>query len=812
MKRIAQLLGRWPVALACAAVIAAAALLPGLGASGLWEPQERQLADRVAPRRELMKVAELDTMVRNAVAAQLAPKPPGQAAPAAPDESCRAAAPRDAVSRSLTNRALLFGRDAFGDSDAGRRLPLALLGLLCVLATCGIAMRTAGPRAGVLTALIVLAMPLLALQSRQLTSEIGTAAGGALIVYGLLALGDPRSILDAAVAVAALAAGLAIGFTGGGALLGLLVPVGAVAAAGSLGVPGFATLGRKIAAGARWLVGLVFPRSRAGRTAEPRPYEPRLAEQLVAVAATLGAIALIGVLAYQLYDLVPLDEVKPGTTGREVLGHAILPSKCWSSALGALWKPEDDLRFIYDSTFEQIAYGTYPWGLLAPIALAALLGAKDRGPKKLGALALAWAAGSWIAGEAFQRKVGFTLYAGFPALAIAVGGWLDGVLAARTKDDDAMPPGALLIAAFFALAALDIGKDLQSFSERLSSLTVGADAVTYPGASRLVFLPTKLWVLLLGVIVALGLTESFAVWGTKLRRAARYGTAVMLGGTVVLAAFWPYAWQPTLAQHLSSKAMFDTYLDLRAPGDQLVLMGELGDAPHDYAPDVKPEIVTTREQVVATLGRPNRVFAISPQTELCQLHRELSGKPYYVIDDRNLRSLLLSNKVDGATDKNPLATSIVHAEPKDIRYRPKGKIRFDTEPQGDGRIELLGWDIPKSVSRGSRFQIKVFYKVLKPIGGNWKIFFHFDGPLRFNGDHDPIDGRCQTSTWQPNDYIVDTYTVIAGGGTFSKGPYEVWTGFFTGANPNWKNMNVVAAPGDMRDQTDRVKITTIELE
>jgi len=73
-----------------------------------------------------------------------------------------------------------------------------------------------------------------------------------------------------------------------------------------------------------------------------------------------------------------------------------------------------------------------------------------------------------------------------------------------------------------------------------------------------------------------------------------------------------------------------------------------------------------------------------------------------VIDDRNLRSLLLSNKVDGATDKNPLAKSIVHAEPTNIPYKPKGKIVWD------GRIQLLGWDIPKSVSRGSRFQIKAF--------------------------------------------------------------------------------------------------------
>ena len=47
---------------------------------------------------------------------------------------------------------------------------------------------------------------------------------------------------------------------------------------------------------------------------------------------------------------------------------------------------------------------------------------------------------------------------------------------------------------------------------------------------------------------------------------------------------------------------------------------------------------------------------------------------------------------------------------------------------------------------------------------------HFDGrAARFNGDHEPIDDRCPTSTWQPGDYIVDTYTVIAGGAAFAEG-------------------------------------------
>jgi hypothetical protein len=59
---------------------------------------------------------------------------------------------------------------------------------------------------------------------------------------------------------------------------------------------------------------------------------------------------------------------------------------------------------------------------------------------------------------------------------------------------------------------------------------------------------------------------------------------------------------------------------------------------------------------------------------------------------------------------------------------------------------------------------------------------------------------------------VDTHTVTAGGSAFAPGPYEVWTGFFTGAAPNWKNMQVSDAPPELRDTADRVKITTITLD
>jgi hypothetical protein len=793
VEQVSRYLGRWPIALACVVVLAAAVLLPGLGTFGLWEPQERQLADKIAPRPDLAKQ-------------QAAMAPPMQPPP--PKDGCWRIPPPDAKPRTLTTKAMTWGRDTFGPTDAGLRLPLALLGILTVLAAAGIAMRSSGARAGVVTGLVLLSMPLLVFQSRQLTSEIGTATGATLIIYALLALGSParRWWLDVPVSLLALVAGCSLAFLSGGALLGLLVPMAAFAVAGKLGMPFAIDVGRALRNSALRVARRVAPRFAVGR--EPS----RLATDgnWPALVATLFTIAIAGVLAYQIYSLV---EPQPGAIPqqRALFGKAIVATGCWSNALGAIWRPDDDIRYSFDSSFEQIAYGTFPWGILGLVAMAALLASQERRHRTIGALTLAWAGGAWIATEVFQRKVGFTLYAGFPAIAIAIGVWLDAALAKRVQARSSLPAAAILLGVFVVLAILDLGKDLYSFTERMSSLTVGSDQVAYPKMSRLLFLQTRLWILIVGCIVGLGfLLAMFDIPGRNEAvrvRVRRAGLAVALAGTALTAAFWAFGWLPALAQNLSSKAMFDTYLELRKPADQLVIMGDMGDAPHDYAPDAKPEQLTSREQIVQAIGRPNRVFAIAPQTELCQLHREIGGKPYFVLDDRNTRSLLLSNRVDGTTDKNPLRTTILHEEPKQIATRPKGRIVFD------GRIELLGWSMPKSVSRGDKFEVKMFYKVMQPVPGNWRVLFHFDGPngLRFNGDHEPIKGRCQTSTWQPGDFIVDTHTVTAGGAGFVGAPHDVWTGFFTGSNPNWKNMTISEAPADMRDQTDRVKITTISL-
>ena len=813
MQFLARGLTRWWFALPVVAVLGLAILIPGLGSFGLWEPQERTLADRVAPR--------IGTEKPEAAA------PVANAGPSG--ETCLRSPPKDALARSLPPRAMVLGRDHMSDSDAGRRMPFALLAVLLALATAGIVMRTIGARAGVIAGVILLSMPLCVLQARQLTNEIGTAAAGALAIYGLLALQSleevlfgalvPRALLrtepvvqiipaslEAIVGALALAAGLVLGFISGGALLGIAVPVGAFAAAGALGVPTILDLGRAGYNAGFAIAARVRPRWAIGR----RPLAYRRGDNAPALLATALAAIAVTAIVYQVFSL---HEPQPGLIPpqRALFGHAIVANNCWSPALGGVWRADDDLRYIFDSTFEQIAYGTFPWGILAPIAFAALLASPDPKQRKLGGITLAWASASWIASELFQRKVGFSLYAGFPAFAAAIGGWIEGLLTTRPEDepDRGRRGMRLLLGVFVAIAVLDLGKDLESFTEKLSSILIGGDAIAYPTASRLMFLPTRLWVLAIGMLVALALALALVFAGSRTgwqRMTARIAPVVAAAATIVLGAFWAFGWQPALASNLSSKALFDTIESLRKPGDAVVIMGDLGDAPHDYAPRLKPETMASREVLVAALARPARVFAIAPATELCQLHHEIGGKPYFVIDDRNVKSTLLSNKIDGTTDKNPLGKMILRTEPPKITTKPKAKIVFDN------RVQLLGWDIPAHVHTGEKFEVRMYYKILQPVGGAWQILFHFTGPTYFNGDHQPIDNKCPTSTWQPGDFIVDTHTVQASGGGYARGAYEVWTGFFTGSNPNFKNMTVSEAPGDMRDKDDRVKITTITLD
>jgi hypothetical protein len=794
LDRLLAVLRQPLVAAALVLAVALACLWPRVGTPGLWEPQEMAVADEAAARTD------------------------GTYQPPPPTPGCEREPAADGA-RTLTPRLAAWGLER-DSSDGGMRSPLVLLGVLGALGTFAVGWRLGGARAGAVAAAVLLSFPLYTLQTRLLMSELPAAVGALHVIYGLCAIADggrwagarrgatrlPWRALDLAIAGAAIAGGAHLAFHGGGALLGLLPPLAAFAAAGGFALPA-------LAAGAAWLWRRLDP-----RTDHRLPRAGGRVDGWGTAAVALATVATAVVASWLGYQVFAWTAPTPGT--RELFGQSIVTDECWSTALGGLWRAQDDLRVLYDVSFEQIAFGLFPWAALVPVALAALAGGMvgdDR--RRGGVILLGWSVAGWLAVSVFQRKVGFAVYPAVPAAAIAIGLFVDGLWRQRAAADRAPREypvlGWTLVAFVFTAGAAVLAKDLAVFPERLPSLLTGAEGIKYPAHAELLGVPLTGWVVALAALLSGSLVIDLYLWrprggghwldGDALRAVVRCGgiAAVML--SLALGVFWAQGWHPAISRNLSSKHIFEVFHDLRRGDDTLGIMGSMGNAPRYYA-NTPFETINGREELVGFLRRAGRVFAMAPATELCSIHRARAEQlEFYVIDDTNARTLLLSNRLDrGHRDKNPLATAIVREAPAGIEATPIATF--------DEQIELVGVKLPATVSRGSTFEMTLIYHVKAAVAGSWQVFVHFDrGGLRFNGDHWPIRQRCQTSMWQAGDYIIDRFTVKAGDPGFPRDSFEVWTGFFTGSNPNWRNMPVSSARPGLEDSVNRVKLGTVKL-
>ena len=760
----------WPL---FAGVVAVLVLLPGIWSFGMWEPHEIRIADEARARH-----AADDSTDESDEPAPTANKDRGP---------------------QLTEWAIARGISTFGQSELGARLPLTLLGITAVMAIFFLGLRLGSPRAGLLAALVFVTFPLVVFQSRQLMSDIGAVAGSSLMMLGLVGLAWPRRgrgkhpLWLYPIDVVVLAVGAAISYFSAAMFLGWFVPFGAVAIASIAG----ALLVRTHRAADADAAGTEWSRN-----------------HLIVVGAACAIIAVVAFICvfWPVYDW--RDPV-PGT--RQIFGYSYIPTEQFAEALGGTWRLRDDLESTFDSLFEQIAYGAFPWVVLAPIAIAHLMtGPRDGRNAWAGYIVVAWTVIAWVVATIMARKVGPVLYPALGALALAIGLWLDDLLSSRRAADagEDAPAGGLpvrmpLVALVALLGAFVLAKDLQEFPDQLTSIHMLDSTLKYPKGTSI-----KLGLLVFGALF--GLAMFVGVWLWRPRRdqpigiraavffAGRYGVHAGVAFGLMFAVFLAQVWTPALSKKLSSKHLFSVYRQLESAGDKLGVMGNTGSGPKYYAGG-DYEKLTSRTDLIEFLKREERVFALAPASELCPVHREAKeGFDYYVLDDSHARFLLLSNKLKddkGEKDRNPLATAILREEPTDIETPVSANF--------DNKIELIGVDMPRSVGRGDSFTMKLYFKVLKPIGGSWKLFIHFDGgSLRFQGDHDPINGRCGTTFWQEGDYIVDTFEVEAGDMTYAKTDYRAWIGFFYGSSGNWKNMPVVSAE---KDDNNRVPVGVIQV-
>ncbi|HEU5057729.1 MAG TPA: glycosyltransferase family 39 protein, partial [Kofleriaceae bacterium] len=371
MKRALEILTRprhfpW-IVLALALIV----ILPRLGSYGFWEPREIAVAD--AARKwieqrdrhqkagtETPPAEEPDSPAASEPAPQparvspapssepgmsaepgMAPEPGVAAEPGVAPESQpakktarRSPAARAPAEPRFTERLVAHGIERVGFSELGARWPLALLGIIAVMAAYLLGARLATPRAGLIGGIALLTTPFLVLESRQLTSEVAGIAGTTLIALGLSGLALPSrwkallgagagrgSLLAGALVagdLAALAAGVVLAREAVGDLVGLVPPLGGF----GIGALTWAALDRR----------------RGGA---------------VGPAAVVGAVALaaaVAALAAFLHHHFSWVEAGPGD--RHLLGWTLDADPVRIDALGAMWKDAGDVQVPFSAPFE----------------------------------------------------------------------------------------------------------------------------------------------------------------------------------------------------------------------------------------------------------------------------------------------------------------------------------------------------------------------------------------------------------------------------------------------------------------------------
>jgi hypothetical protein len=201
-------------------------VLPPLSQSGLWDPFELNVADLA--RRVAINLHG---------ATQLSLEDADNSLPHLNDLG----RPQAAFT------AMALGFKYFGLHDWSGRVPLALIGLLGVLATYGFMSRLVDRRAGVFSAAVLISSPLYFVQARTMLGDVVPMAALAMSFGGLLvASSDTRAptvqrLLWLAIGVL----GLALGFASRGALVGVVIPALSVGVAGMITgkIPSFASRG-----------------------------------------------------------------------------------------------------------------------------------------------------------------------------------------------------------------------------------------------------------------------------------------------------------------------------------------------------------------------------------------------------------------------------------------------------------------------------------------------------------------------------------------------------------------------------------------
>ncbi len=794
--------------LVLAAALTLGSLFGPIASSGIWDPHELRVAD-LARRIALNLLGASDLALQGST----------NSVPTL----------GDLARGQLPFTSVALGFKIFGLHAWAGRLPLALWGLIGVLASYALVSRLADRVAGAITAIVLSTMPLYFLHARTLLGDIVTMASVALATAGLglacfdrARLGeDTRRIASKRmIALGVGLLGLAAGFGARGALIGVGIP--------ALGV------------GAAWLIARPMTRDRMGDLAG-------------ALSLAVGGAALaLGV---------------PALLRMQQEGSA------FSMLVGAGVKRAPALP-TFDYVIHYLGHGLFPWSAVIPFALGRALGVPPGAdPAELGrqaglrlcliavatlgfatyglmapltghlpfAAVFALAACVALALRDFERGAPGSRAFGMGVAALTILLFYDfqnfpeKALSAFAVDDARFPEsfketgtrilkyGALAMSGLFLLSFMEQQDDAGRRFDR-------AEYLAWPRQLRTLYSGNLMFGLLVAETALLGLAllsylserrlqlPSFMEMGAVVRQAAQYGFILLpvlvlgaplgalfardiarelyarlpisrgIGALLSVAAFGAvlsFGYYPALASQISPKEVYESYRQLAKSGELLGMLGVSAGSASYYAGRDVPTFANASSAFDWLMAGPDRRWLVIRADDLPQMNSLYRGRTnppsnLPVLDARSSEILLVSSAL-AANDvnENPFNAWILSKAPA-----PSRKV----DGNFGGQLDTLGWDVTSpdgtvvdAVAAGKPYEFKIYYRVVTPVSGNWETFIHIDGfQRRFNGDHKTLEGKYPFHLWRVGDYIVDVYPFTLEP-NFTPGTYNVFYGLYTGS-------------------------------
>ncbi|HTQ48160.1 MAG TPA: glycosyltransferase family 39 protein [Polyangiaceae bacterium] len=804
---------RWaPLATAAAVPALLFLVLPPLTRSGLWDPYELGTAELA--RRLAVNLLHA----------------PGLALPGADDSMPHL---NDLGRPELPFTSIALGFRVFGLHEWAGRLPLALWGIVGVLATYAFVARLFDRRTGVYAAIALSTMPLYFVQARTMLGDVCTMAGLAMSFGGLAVAAfdrdeeGPTGTRARLPWVAMAAVGLFVGLESRGALIGVAVPalgVGLTWAVTRLGTKGARDRRGDVVGAVSLLLGVSIAVVAARIVAAPGQSKD-LSLWVGAVLHTPPRYPTFDVYVASVgHALVPWSAFLPFAFGRLLLaprGGSAGTAERESLARVALFVGATVVVVAQGFLAARTDLVAFAGPALCAAACAVAIRDLERGAHASIAIGLATLLVAAILhhdmhelpDKAFQAFgiTGATFPTSFEDRSltlwwIALGGFALCALFTWIERDPEREPfdpmtyrtilqalkeaydGMLALVYFAAvagagIAALVVLVGARTHAHWMPQMSANVRDIVLNAWWVIAFVPP-------GALFGLVALADVWLWafggkGALSRLSLTRASSIALGGAVAgfVLCFFYY---PALANQLSPKEVFESYRSA-CPGAPLGLLGVGGRTAAYYAGGQQTSLGDAKsayDWMTAGGSGERRCLAMKSDElpKLEQLWRQ-NGHPgtnVPILDARSSQILLAASSLaPGQSNENPFSSFLLESEPQ-----PQRPLDVNL----DDKLHVIGTDLVDDRNRrmegvipGRTYHLRVYYRVTAPVGMEWpNAFLHVDGSgRRHGGDHKPLGGRYPMTLWLPGDVIADDYELKLEP-NFTPGNYTVYFGLANG--------------------------------